>query len=548
MSAQQHTALVDGQPGAAATFEGPLGQLDQVISDLELNLGDYVVTGGLAGTSANLTTSVPAIRGFVGNSFLNAGSQNLTVAASKDTYVDIDVSGVLHQVAVANGAAEPAVTASCIRLFKAVSSGTAITSVTDRRRLAPWASVVAGAALRVRPTPTDAGGTQGFQVLGPLDPGAMAAEYIHGIFSLGTLTFDATALGGTLTNERWVWIQPPTINATGALNVTNPTTLYIAGPPVAGTNVTFPGQLNGGRAAYALNIASGGALISGVAGGQGYDNNALVTANGFVVLNAMGGPAGFPMAIAFNYSGDIAQSGPFGIGADITGGLHIGNATNQKSGIGDNFTSMGFVRIEGPQFFSNTVGTWTITDAATLALASAPSVSNTGAGTAVITNAWTLRILGGKSQFGGAVEIHSPASNAFTVDAAIGQGFILQVDASTASAATGIKIKSAASGGGIAISALGGAAEAMLLDAKGAGKLQIGSVSTGNIEVGAGGGAFSAAHQVYPGAEAGGIQVSGGFLHATGVPSNTNGNNNDWAISDNGHIYFKSAGTWAQKV
>jgi hypothetical protein len=51
-----------------------------------------------------------------------------------------------------------------------------------------------------------------------------------------------------------------------------------------------------------------------------------------------------------------------------------------------------------------------------------------------------------------------------------------------------------------------------------------------------------------------GIQLGDGALNrqswwaSTGIPSNTMGVNNDWCISDNGHIYFKSAGAWAQKI
>jgi len=48
--------------------------------------------------------------------------------------------------------------------------------------------------------------------------------------------------------------------------------------------------------------------------------------------------------------------------------------------------------------------------------------------------------------------------------------------------------------------------------------------------------------------EAGGTQTSGGVRHSTGIPANGNGVNNDWAISDNGHFYFKTAGAWVQKI
>jgi hypothetical protein len=59
---------------------------------------------------------------------------------------------------------------------------------------------------------------------------------------------------------------------------------------------------------------------------------------------------------------------------------------------------------------------------------------------------------------------------------------------------------------------------------------------------------FGSSNQLYPGHEDGTQQVSGGFWHSTGVPSNAHGNNNDWCISDNGHQYFKAGGVWVQQA
>lgn len=59
---------------------------------------------------------------------------------------------------------------------------------------------------------------------------------------------------------------------------------------------------------------------------------------------------------------------------------------------------------------------------------------------------------------------------------------VFNVDASTASAATGINIKGAAAAGGVAVSVLSsGANENLTVDAKGSGTISIGSVSTGAI-------------------------------------------------------------------
>lgn len=60
---------------------------------------------------------------------------------------------------------------------------------------------------------------------------------------------------------------------------------------------------------------------------------------------------------------------------------------------------------------------------------------------------------------------------------------ILKVDASTTSAAAGLSITGAASLSGVAIAAIGGAAEPLTIDAKGTGTIGIGSVSTGAVTI-----------------------------------------------------------------
>ena len=82
----------------------------------------------------------------------------------------------------------------------------------------------------------------------------------------------------------------------------------------------------------------------------------------------------------------------------------------------------------------------------------------------------------------GATVITATSANAF----AVGQNGVtnpaFNIDTSTASSATGINIKSAAAGAGVAVSALSSnAAENLTLDAKGSGTITFGSVSTGNI-------------------------------------------------------------------
>jgi hypothetical protein len=78
--------------------------------------------------------------------------------------------------------------------------------------------------------------------------------------------------------------------------------------------------------------------------------------------------------------------------------------------------------------------------------------------------------------------VSSASATALTVGANGATNPALQVDASTASSATGIKVKSAAAAAGVAISVISsGTNESLTIDAKGSGTVTIGSVSTGAI-------------------------------------------------------------------
>jgi hypothetical protein len=98
---------------------------------------DYVASGNVPATSANLTTTLPAQTAYVIGQRVAPVALAVTVGASQDTYFDLSNTGVWTAAPVANNAASPAVTASSIRMFKLVSSAAAITGVTDLRALSP---------------------------------------------------------------------------------------------------------------------------------------------------------------------------------------------------------------------------------------------------------------------------------------------------------------------------------------------------------------------------------------------------------------------------
>jgi len=137
------------------------------------------------------------------------------------------------------------------------------------------------------------------------------------------------------------------------------------------------------------------------------------------------------------------------------------------TGILKNTTTTGVLSIavagDFPTLNQNTTGT-----AATV----------TGAAQTAITSLGTLTGL----SISGTETITSTSASALVVGANGVTNPALKIDDSTASSATGISIKSAAAAGGVALSVLSsGIDEALNIDAKGAGAINIGNTSTGSI-------------------------------------------------------------------
>jgi hypothetical protein len=102
-------------------------------------------------------------------------------------------------------------------------------------------------------------------------------------------------------------------------------------------------------------------------------------------------------------------------------------------------------------------------------------------GTLTLTGAFTHA---GNLGVTGTITGTSASASALTVGANGATNPVVQVDASTASVATGVKVTGAAAAGGVAIAAISsGTNESLTIDAKGSGNVTIGSVSTGTVNV-----------------------------------------------------------------
>lgn len=88
----------------------------------------------------------------------------------------------------------------------------------------------------------------------------------------------------------------------------------------------------------------------------------------------------------------------------------------------------------------------------------------------------------------GATTITSASANAFVVGRQGGTNPVFHVDASTATVLTGLKVKGAGTGAGLAVSVeeTGGTNNALTIDAMGSGLLTLNGTGTGNVVIGHG--------------------------------------------------------------
>lgn len=128
-SAVTATSVAAGTLSATTSITDGTATLSTIRSELTTN---FVASGGVVAQSAGLIGTFSNIVYYISGVRYTANSiPNKTYTASKDTYVDINSSGTPAYNEVTNGAAAPALTAGYIRVAKVVTSGAAITSVTQ---------------------------------------------------------------------------------------------------------------------------------------------------------------------------------------------------------------------------------------------------------------------------------------------------------------------------------------------------------------------------------------------------------------------------------
>lgn len=98
---------------------------------------DFIASGIVGAPVTGLAMTLPSGVAYILGQRTTPAAYAFTYAASSDSYVDLSPEGVYTVVPVANGVAEPAVTAGAVRVQVVVTSATDVTGVTQRLGLIP---------------------------------------------------------------------------------------------------------------------------------------------------------------------------------------------------------------------------------------------------------------------------------------------------------------------------------------------------------------------------------------------------------------------------
>lgn len=402
------------------------------------------LTGDVTNTAGSLATTVGKIGGnavSLGGAFTMSGAFTFTGTVTGNTSVTFPTSGTL------------ATTAGTVASFSAGSTGfTPNTATTGAVTLAGNLGLANGGT-NASLTASNGGifystGTAGAILAGTATANQHLASGASGAPSWTTATFPATTTAGT-------------ILASGSAN-----TVTATATPTLGVQSTTAGTLtlaNTNAGAFPTTLASS---ASSTAAWTLTLPTATPAANGAVLTATTGGVSSWVTSLP------VANGGTNCTAASIT---CFNNITGFTASGTTGTTSTNLVFSTSPTLVTPVLGVATGTS---LALGGATLGTNALAVTGTTALSSTLT--------SAAHTITSSSANALVVGANGTTNPAFNVDASTASSATGLNIKSAAAGSGVALSAIStGTNENMTIDAKGSGTLTLNGTATGAINLAA---------------------------------------------------------------
>jgi hypothetical protein len=269
----------------------------------------------------------------------------------------------------------------------------------------------------------------------------------------------------------------------GNLVVTSNSANALTAGPNGTTNPTLNVNANTASAATGLQIigaaAGGGLAVSVITSGTNENLTLDAASAGTITLNGTGTgvvTVGHGLAVTGTITGTTASATALTIGRQgSTNPALLVDASTATSVTGIKIKSA--AATAGVALSVITSGT---NENLTIDAASAGTITLNGTGTGLTTIGHSLGVTGTTTGT-------SASANALAVGLNGATNPAFNVDASTASSATGLNIKSAAAAAGLAVSVISsGSAENLTVDAKGAGLLTIGGTSTGIVSVGRG--------------------------------------------------------------
>lgn len=111
---------------------------------------NQLISGCLPATSGTLTSTISAGVAYVQGVRVTPIATSIGLTGIRDTYVDLDSTGAYTYAVVINGAAEPAITAGCLRVAKVVTGAATVTTVTPLAIAGTYVGV--GSATNMRGT------------------------------------------------------------------------------------------------------------------------------------------------------------------------------------------------------------------------------------------------------------------------------------------------------------------------------------------------------------------------------------------------------------
>jgi hypothetical protein len=357
-----------------------------------------------------------------------------------------------------------------------------------------------------------AGSVVGGYCMANATSGAVCLAPVTG--ALGSAVATLPANSGTVAelNLAQTWTAAQTyaqgITVTNSFTATGlVTNADLANPSVTinGTTCTLGSTCTPVAVASSIDAAGATSITNGTANGVLYDSAGVVGVvspvnNGVLVTSGAGAPS-------------ISTTLPSGIAASnmVLTTPNVGVASGTSLAIGGCTLGAAVICATGPTAFNgNAVVTSATSGALTVGLngntnpalqidtsaassATGVSIASAAAGSgakiqAISSGTNENLIIGAKGT--GSVSITSPeavalaSANALTVGPNGATNPALQVDTSTASAATGLSIKGVAAGSGLSLSTISsGTNEGMSINAKGTGQVNIGNVSTGGVSI-----------------------------------------------------------------